>query len=281
MAALRNGLAALLISALITGCAGSTQVRHDQGPAMARERGWSWQFLRAGVFDLATAQSQPRGAVKSLSIYLEGDGMAYATATKPAMDPTPSDPVALRMALADPSGAVAWIGRPCQYSLTAEGGDHGRGCDPSYWTNARYAPIVVASLNQAIDQLKARYGAQQIVLYGYSGGGALAVLVGAGRSDVDHIVTAAANLDLAAWTESHGLTPLSGSLDPARDGGGAARIPQVHFTGALDDKVGTSVARSYVRRLPPQAPVQVIEIAGFSHACCWAVQWPELLQKVH
>ena len=50
-----------------------------------------------------------------LFVYVEGDGLACLDARTPSSDPTPADPVALRLAAADPGAAVLYIGRPCQF----------------------------------------------------------------------------------------------------------------------------------------------------------------------
>ena len=55
------------------------------------------------------------------------------------------------------------------------------------------------------------------------------MLLAARRSDVDKVVTVAANLDLAYWTRRDRLAPLVGSLDPAGVAGAMGTIPQVHL----------------------------------------------------
>lgn len=216
----------------------------------------------------------PRAESETLVIYLEGDGLAYVHPSQPALDPTPSDPVALDLALADPARtAVAWLGRPCQYTLP----DHGRGCEAAYWTTRRYAPEIIASISTAVDTLKTRSRAKRLVLVGYSGGGAIAVLLAARRSDVMALVTVAANLDLGTWTAQGQLSPLTGSLDPAQAATAVGTIPQLHFTGGQDRTVGTAVVRSYMARLPQGAPARLVEIPEFTHACCWAKDWPNLV----
>ena len=211
-----------------------------------------------------------------LWVYIEGDGRAFLSPNRPSSDPTPTDPVALRLALAHPGATpVAYLARPCQYVLT----EHGRNCAARYWTNARYAPDVIDSINQAVDKLKKQSGAAQIILAGYSGGGAIAVLAAARRGDVMAIVTVAADLDLAYWTRRDKLTPLDGSLDPANAADVVAYLPQIHFTGGRDDTAGTDVVRSFMSKLPPTAPAHLIEIPDFTHSCCWAEQWTDLLNR--
>lgn len=266
-------LIVLSLALLVSACASS---RQGTGPEAARAAGWEWNVLTARMFDLATA-TPPSRTGKTLRVYLEGDGLAYVTPSKPAIDPTPTDPVALKLALADPTaGPVAWLGRPCQYTLPA----HGRTCRTAYWTTSRYAPEVTDSLSAALDQLKQQSHAERLILTGYSGGGALAVLLAARRDDVAQVITVAADLDLGYWTHRDGLSPLSGSLDPAQlPPETLARIPQLHFTGAKDRTVGTDVVQSYLKRLPPETPARLVEVPDFTHTCCWARDWADLLSR--
>ncbi len=265
--------AALLLSLLLVACASS---RQTEGPNLARVSGWGWDIVSAGMFDVAVATS-PRGTGDTLTVYLEGDGFAYVTSSQPARDPTPRDPVALRLALADPAArAVAWIGRPCQYTQP----DHGRNCRVGYWTLERYAPEVVDSIGVALDTVKQNASARRLVLVGYSGGGAIAVLVAARRTDVAKIITVAANLDGEYWTRQKGLSTLTGSLDPANVAAEVAAIPQVHLMGGHDRVVGSDVTRAFLRRLPSDAPARWHEIPDFTHACCWAEKWPEIVRSL-
>lgn len=259
----------LVLALVLAACASS---RREEGPNLAEAGGWRWEILPAGAFDLAVARPfRPEGDL--LVVYVEGDGVAYARPSQPAGDPTPTDPIALRLAMADPTGLpVAWVGRPCQYTLP----QHGRNCRTAYWTTDRYAPEVVGSLSTALDVLKRRTSATRLALVGYSGGGTLAALLAARRPDVARVVTVAANLDLAYWTRRDKLQPLSGSLDPAQEAGSMGIIPQMHFTGGNDRSVGTDVVRSYLRALPQGTPVRLMEMPTFTHSCCWVKEWPSL-----
>jgi dienelactone hydrolase len=266
-------LLALLVPGALAACASSRQA---EGPELARAAGWHWRIMPAGAFDLAVASSRRSGG-DTLIAYLEGDGLAYVWRGQPSLDPTPTDPVALRLALADPGKTpVAWIGRPCQYTLP----DHARNCRSAEWTERRYAPEILDSVSAALDALERQTGAHRLVLVGYSGGGAIAVLLAARRRDVALIITVAADLDLGYWTRREHLSPLTASLDPADVAVEVKAIAQFHFTGVDDDIVGTDVARAYLARLPPGAPAHLVEVPGFTHTCCWARDWPSLISEV-
>ena len=262
-----------LLFLVLSGCSSAELLpRQRKAKAIADTSGWSYQSIAAKQFDLIAAAS-PRGdGTGQLTIYVEGDGLAFLGPRTISSDPTPDDPTALRLALGHPGGSAAYLARPCQYQMA--GG--GRNCHPSYWTSHRYAPEVIESMGQVVDVLKERAGAQRLVLVGYSGGGAIAVLLAARRSDVVGIVTVAANLDLRYWTTTEKLAPLSGSLDPADAAHDVEAIPQVHFVGRSDDVVAPEVVRSYISHMVDSSKARVIEVPGFSHVCCWAGKWADL-----
>ncbi|MEM9058308.1 MAG: alpha/beta hydrolase, partial [Pseudomonadota bacterium] len=206
-----------------------------------------------------------------LNVYIEGDGNAWESRYRASTDPTPRDPLALRLAAADPSGAaVLYLGRPCQFATEPV-----PACTPALWTDARFSAPVIAALGAAVDQVKVAQGADELVVIGYSGGGVAAALLAAGRPDVRKLVTVAAPLDHAAWTAHHRVTPLTQSLTPMDRLAALAGIDQVHFAGGRDVVVPLAVVRRYVNaQAAPEVRLRVME--DYDHACCWAAAWPVL-----
>jgi dienelactone hydrolase len=241
---------------------------------LAARQGWTAQTIDSAPMSvLAYTPSRPT-ASDTLVVYLEGDGLAWYSATQVSTDPTPSDAVALRMALVHPGPhASAYLARPCQFVRDTR-------CDERYWTDARFAEEVVQSVSKALDRLLAWNGSRRLVLVGYSGGGAVAALVAARRTDVAALVTVAGNLDVQAWVRHHRLSPLRRSLDPAPLMPALARVPQVHFVGAKDSTVPASLTLTLARRLEGSVPLVVQVLPDFDHACCWAQEWPQLWQRV-
>jgi pimeloyl-ACP methyl ester carboxylesterase len=176
--------------------------------------------------------------------------------------------VALELAAADRQAPVAYLSRPCQYLDAAELAT----CTPAYWTSARFAPEVVEAYQQALDQLLSVSGVRRLSLVGYSGGGVLAALLAARRDDVVQLITVAAPLSVAAWTAHHDLTPLQG-LDPGTLDG--RWPPAVHFAGDKDEVVPVAVVAPHARR----TGARLVAIPGFDHECCWARDWPRLLEE--
>lgn len=242
---------------------------------LAAARGWRPLSVPTAEFDLLAFVPGAQMSGDVLTIYIEGDGLAWLSPSHPAPDPTPRDPLGLRLALAQPGGNAAYLGRPCQYVDVRR-----RGCESRYWTSARFAPEVIAATSQAIDALKRRFGARRLTLVGYSGGGAVAALVAARREDVARLVTVAGNLDHGAWTRLHRGDPLTGSLDAVDEAGRLRAIPQWHFVGAKDDNVTPELVRGFASRFPPERRPVVEVVPGFDHRCCWAEAWPELVARI-
>lgn len=254
-------LAALLLLALtLTGCAGGSGRQYREHAAdLAAASGLAPVFLPAGPWRLAGFARNGPGEV--LTVYIEGDGRAFVDRRTPSADPTPAEPLGLLLARRDPAVKLLVLARPGQY-LPAE---ELAGYDPALWTQARYSPQVVAALGQALDAAKDRFGANRLRLRGYSGGGALAVLVAAERTDVDDIVTVAANLDTEAWTSLHGVSPLRLSRNPVDAAPALAGLPQTHYVGALDTVTPPALCRRYLARLPADAPARCLVIEGAGH----------------
>jgi dienelactone hydrolase len=265
---------ATAILILMTGCAAlpSRQDRQKLADELAAPKGWHASVIATDSFDIQSYG--PKASRDTLTVYIEGDGFAWVTASTPSDDPTPRDPVALRMALAQPHGTAAYLARPCQYTLA--GSATARPCPQRYWTTARFAEPVVQAESQALDELKRRHGASRLVLVGYSGGGAVAALLAARRADVVALITVAGNLDHLAWTSLHGIRPLEASLNPIDQAGRLARLRQWHLVGEQDRVVPADLVRAFVARQDSDAQATVIVEPGFGHACCWAQQWPRL-----
>ena len=265
---MRNAvLAALLV---LTGCSGSREARIHEAEAIAKAGALEPHLWRAGddaIFGFA--RSGPKRQV--LVVYIEGDGHAWINPWQPSTDPTPTNPIALRLAAADPARPLIYLARPCQYVIVA-------GCHSQRWTSERLSPAVVETFQLVIDEARLSADSDSIGLVGYSGGGALATLIAERRRDVVWLITVAANLDLAEWTRLRDLEPLSGSLDPAIGADTIERLPQVHFAGEDDPVVPAAVVKSFLARLSPYPSARLALQPGFDHECCWAAAWPRLLE---
>jgi dienelactone hydrolase len=255
---------------------------------------------------------------RTLTVFIEGDGAPWPSPTQPPIDPTPHRPVALQLAVAHaalPNAArqsIAYLARPCQYLDDVTLAQ----CPSGWWRRERFAPAPLAALDAQLTALKATSGATRLQLIGHSGGGAVAALLAATRSDVSCLVTLAAPLDTDAWTTHQRLSPLTGSRNPLDHAQALRATPQTHFAGQ-DDRVvppqtlsrwqaatapgslqsgslqsgslpsgslpSGGVQRGSVQRGSVPAGSQhsgsLQIIAGADHDCCWVSQWRTLAER--
>ena len=245
------------------------QAPADQARAIASEAGFSSiELPDKRLKGFLRLRSAP-GAFSTLTVYIESDGAPWRVPDEPPFDPTPHKPMVLQMAASDPGGAVAYLGRPCQY-LTANALAH---CDPALWMLGRFSEDAVAATNASLNALKKRAQASSVNIVGYSGGGAIAALLAARRDDVNCLVTVAAPLDSDAWTAAIGVSRLSYSINPADHAGKLGPLRQTHFRGRKDTLVPPATTRRFLTKVPG---ARVIDKDDYDHQCCWKEDWAEL-----
>ncbi|MBF0161071.1 MAG: alpha/beta hydrolase [Magnetococcales bacterium] len=268
-------LPVVLLCLCLPACTSLLQSRTERTLALARAHGLQSIVLHKGGFSLLALFKKTTSPTPLLVIYVEGDGVAWLDRSRLSPDPTPRDPLVLRLMVQDPNPAVGYLGRPCQY---AEEGVHA--CPDRYWSSHRYAPEVVAAMGAAIDQMKEHLQSAEIGLVGYSGGGTVAALLAAERRDVRWLITIAANLDVAAWTRHHQVSPMPHSANPVDVADRLGPIPQWHFVGAEDERVPEVVLQSYLSHLPSPNAATLQRVSRMDHECCWEKAWPALLAQV-
>ena len=259
----------------LSGCISSKPMLSPESRAMraahlAKRVGLKEHTIHTDRFTLKAYGSTSPIKTKTLTIYIEGDGLAWLSEDRPSNNPTPHVPTGLKMAIHDQkNNPLVYLARPCQFVFN----DEWKNCQRAYWTNLRFSPEVIRAMNQAVNHLKKYYHANQIVLIGYSGGGTIATLLSASRTDVIHLITVAAILDTAYWVNQENLTPLYGSLNPADEWKNLASIPQTHWVGGKDTVVRKEIAFAYAEHFPAAKKPKIIVIPRFDHHCCWATDW--------
>lgn len=244
-------LAITAAMAFLTGCASQQEKLSE----WAQSKGSRIEVVQTSHFPIQTLTPGGFTAGKRLTIYIEGDGHAWATSTQPSLDPSPHSFSVAALATGGYKGIYA--ARPCQFVMNS-------GCDKSIWTDARFSRAAIDSVNETVSKIKARYRASEIELIGYSGGAAVAVLLASARDDVTRLQTIAGNVDPVAWVALNGLSPLKSSLNPLAAPGRLGSIPQRHFVGSGDTIIPKVLVEGFVRKIGAGC-AQVIEVAG-NHA---------------
>ena len=195
----------------------------------------------------------------------------------PPEDPTPLQPIGLQLALADPHPYTLYLSRPCQLLSNNKEIE----CPQKYWTDARFNRAVIDITNIAIDRYLNSVKGKKIIIFGYSGGGAVATLVASLRKDVVGIVTVSGTLNHEAWTLHHNVSPLRDSLNPIDYATNLRKISQLHFIGEEDEIMPIKIANSYLNNLGLNNKTNLITIRDYDHTCCWVKNWPNLLKKIN
>ena len=232
-----------------------------------------------------TAQYDLFGAIKvrdprRLHVYIEGDGVAWIFRTRIASDPTPKPVTGFALAAADQSGAsVVYLARPGHFIQDGKTTRH-------EWTYQRYSLRVMATYHAILEQLSQQFPHADLSLLGYSGGGAIALMM-AGQHDkipgtltLKRVVTFAGMLDHHAWSAALKLTPLTLALNPPDFAASLSCIPQIHFVGEKDAIVPLSVTQSYMRSLQRENQATVITVPEQNHWDNWDAFWGAY-QKMH
>jgi len=274
-----NQRLAVFLSLILLGACSTLKTppeRLASASGLAEQYDWQAQSILTTDFDIMSYQpSKTADRYSLLTIYIEGDGLAWLTKRKISSDPTPINPVGLKLALNHPQGNATYLARPCQYT----GGKTARNCNKHHWTDARFSEQVIASSNEALNSLKDEFKAEQLQLVGYSGGGAVAALIAARRDDVVKLITIAGNLDHQAWTTHHNISPLTDSLNPADYQQQLSKVKQIHFVGDDDKVMPPFIARDFVAGLASNANAKAIVVPNQSHGCCWESIWAELMSQ--
>ncbi len=257
----------LVISAACAACV-SPATRIDGKAAQLgfeRQTVWGTQFPHRVYFNRTGTDS------RRLHVYIEGDGLPWRRRDQVSPDPTPRQALMLRLMAQDRQPAI-YLGRPCYFGFAQT-----HPCSANLWTQDRYAPIIVDSMAAVLSHLSASQGNVELVLIGHSGGGALAVLLASRVMKVVAVVTVAGNLDTEAWTQQHGYSSLSGSLNPALMPSLDRRIRQLHFQGGRDREILPALAARFAVHQPY---AQFKLYPQFDHHCCWEEEWPVILGRL-
>lgn len=211
--------------------------------------------------------------VRALNVYLDGDGRPWAATGVPADDPTPRNALVLRLMRLDPNPSL-YLGRPCYIVRTQL-----RRCHPWFWTHGRYSERVVSSMAAALQREADDLSVDEIRLIGYSGGGALAMLISSRIDRVTDVLTVAANLDIDEWVDYHGYSQLVGSLNPIDLLPLNSTVKQSHWLGEIDVVVPPELARkSLLDQKDARAVFEILPGAG--HLIGWEENWLSILKKV-
>lgn len=213
---------------------------------------------------------------KHAVIYLEGDGLVINKYGEVALNPTPTDPMALRLASIDerPISKIV-VNRPFQY-IAVNKNRSPENLTSKYWTTARYSNEVIQAILVIIKTYQQLFRFDTIEIVAYSGGAAVALLLAPELNHLTRIVSFAGNLDHVSWTRYHDTQPLIHSLDPLQNIDAIVKVPQIHFVGTDDDNTTLDLAHYYQQQLASNN-VKIVPVSRFSHDSDWPQIWQRFI----
>lgn len=241
----------------------------------AEQAGFNLHHYKTKTFVISAYQRLPTPLAPLVHVYIEGDGNSWKTRYKLSDNPTPRQPLALELAIKDPHSHVIYLGRPCQYTPhhidTA--------CAPKYWSSHRYAPEVIASMDEVLTALKEKMPTTDFILIGFSGGASISALLASQRQDIAGLITVAGDLNHEKLNQYHHTSKLDGSLNPINIAHLLKNIPQQHWNGAQDDIVPPWVAEQFAKAIDNPLCVQIYTLKEVSHHKGWVAHWDGILKE--
>lgn len=230
------------------------------------------EILHTNSFSLYSLQEA--SSCNTLRVYIEGDGLSWLSRTKVSKNPTPINPLAMKLFLKDTSSCKIYFARPCQYTSDKK-------CEKKYWTSHRYSQEILTSYLNAFDLLKSTYENKNFELIGYSGGATIAALISAKRDDIRLLVTIAGNLDHKYWTNQKRITPLYGSLNPPQFAKNLEKVKQIHLIGEKDRIINESIFNSYISYFNDKSNINSILYKEFTHQKGWEKSWIIIINNAY
>lgn len=265
----------LILTPFLSACNSMFQgYRMETTQRLASKNQMYKRVVTGGMFTLTTYERiHNKGGVAT--VYIEGDGQGFFMDHDAGFNPTPVNPIGMQLAAIDPSKNVIYMGRPCQYTSEA----NTEFCPRRYWTTHRYAPEVIDTYQDALDQFRRLHDISAFHIVGYDGGAAIALLTAAKRNDVLTVRTVAGVLDHAAMTNLMDRPALNGSVNPVDVTGYLRDIPQHHFIGGQDEITPPAVFFSYKQAMGLSPCLRYTLVEPATHIRGWYERWDRLLQK--
>jgi hypothetical protein len=256
---------------ILSSCTPSVNQRISDADRILINSPFKKVLVRSGNFVLTTYQ-KISDIDSPYIFYIDGDGFVRRNIETISENPTPINPIVIRLASLDPRNNIIYLARPCQYtdlSLNSLCRNN------KYWTESRMSEEIVEVITNAIKQIANNH---QISLVGFSGGGGIAILVSPRLKNIKDITTIAGNLDIAEFCKFHNYPAIKDSLNPIDFIGQVRNIPQLHISGGKDKVVPEIITDKFVKASNSKC-VKKMSIESATHGKGWDLIWTELIKQ--
>lgn len=219
----------------------SVDSRASHAENLIKKTQFSTQVLQTRHFEIFSSHKVENfNANNILTIVIEGDGYSWVNRYKISDNPTPRNPVGLKIATSL-NKPVVYLARPCQYVTSAD-------CTQPLWSSGRFKEEVILSYMDALDSLSAQYQNRQFNLIGFSGGAYIALVLAAKREDISSVSTIAGVLDPENWTRFHQISPLSLYYETADLLRNSDHVSFEHICSRADKIMPCALTENFVHR---------------------------------
>jgi pimeloyl-ACP methyl ester carboxylesterase len=211
----------------------------------------------------------------NVTFYIEGDGDAYVSRTRPSKNPTPTNPLALNLALADRSENVFYLARPCQFVPSGAN----RSCRSPVWTTERFSPATIKAYVSLLNRIISEHGFRQVTLVGFSGGASIVLGAAPNVKHLALVKTVAGYITRKSLNRSKGVPTNYAQTDPFSNLQDVVSIPQIHFSGSRDKVIPTAFIREFSKKVTELGGCsRHIEVAT-DHLSDWKQLWLRLVEE--
>lgn len=244
-------------------CATTPFERYSNTLNYAKNNQWECKIIETDKFNLNSCIPKNLKIKENLIVFIEGDGFSWVTKNQSSTNPTPFNPLLLKIAINLNKENSVYLSRPCQNTFD----ENFKNCSKEYWTSKIYSDEIINSMNSAINKIKLKHKAENIILVGYSGGGVISLILASLRNDIKEVITIASNIELEKWASYHKISKIN-SINPGKLHT-LSKIKQNHFVGGKDNIVPPFIVNEYKNNFKEKNNINIITIDDFTHNCCW------------
>lgn len=245
-------------------CACTTvEARKNATNKIINEAGFSTKILQTSPYKLFSADKHLGSMEDKMTIVIEGDGYAWVNRYTLSDNPTPTNPIGLKIASSIEKPTI-YLARPCQYISDDN-------CTPAMWSYNRFNNAVMDSYINALDIIKQQYGVKEFDVIGFSGGAYIALFLAVNRNDIKSVTTIAGVLDPDDWTNYHDISPLNIQHDITSLVSKSQNTDFIHICSHDDEIVPCQLTRMFLNNLNSQNTKnhQIIEHNNKTHEKLW------------
>lgn len=231
---------------------------------LAIDGGLEKAWIDTGKFEHLRLSNNVRGS--PLRIYVDGDGTPWIRDNRVSIDPTPTNPVLLRL-MHEADHPAVYLGRPCYFGTATDGR-----CEERWWTFDRYGEAVIESMCDAANEIAREFNAESVQLIGFSGGGAIVIRMSECTDLLVALTTIAGNLDPAAWSRHHGYSPLNDNT--VTNAAPPNAVIHSHWQCSNDENIPPAITDDFFRSRPV-AKRYIVE--DCTHSSGWQEYWSRII----